>query len=209
MCNPGTFTGCTGCPKAQCLFHRFGKNSFRYLLHLVNLTGMLWVIMVIKNWRPMEGSTRNESPLRDKLIFKNNIRKRLEFGRSWFYPILAALEGTKRSFKFSSKEINFLLLSVKQFIIVSFVTITSPVITSIENYDSNPIGLIIVILVGLWAVTSSFLDGLFICLEENMNKGSFQNSSVNILYDYFKVLEVTWSSATTIVLGCIINLRLS
>ena len=113
------------------------------------------MLMMMTNWRQT-----NESHSRVNISFKNNSRKRLDFGRSWLYPmnsyVLAALEETKKISPVSRKEINFLLLSAKLLIIVvvSFVIDTTPVIISLGNYDSNPTGLIIVFLVGSWAVTS-------------------------------------------------------
>ena len=102
---------------------------------------------------------------------------------------MTLLEETKKISPVSKKEINFLLLSAKLLIIVvvSFVIVTTPVISSLGNYDSNPIGLIIVFLVGLWAVTSSFLDGLFKCMEENMDKGNYQNSFVRNYLENFRL----------------------
>ena len=49
ICEPSSFADCTGCPKAQCVFHQFNPSTLGYFLQVANLVAIVWLLYFVNS----------------------------------------------------------------------------------------------------------------------------------------------------------------
>ena len=49
LCHPATFSGCTGCSQAQCVYHKFEHSNLSLLLQVYNLAMLVWLVLCVQS----------------------------------------------------------------------------------------------------------------------------------------------------------------
>ena len=49
ICEPSSSADCTGCPKAQCVFHQFNPSTLGYFLQVINLVAIIRLLYFVNS----------------------------------------------------------------------------------------------------------------------------------------------------------------